>query len=124
MKAIGLVLAAAMLVSVSCDKNREAVTPKCDTFATIVDLRGLDGCGFVFELSDGTRLEPLLRNYVKGIDADEEMEADPLYLYDFVHGQHVKISYEVQQDYGSDCMVGQIVKITCLTEVRLEYSGK
>jgi hypothetical protein len=38
----------------------------CNTLATVRDLRGLDGCGFVFELADGKRLEPqitlLLRN--------------------------------------------------------------
>jgi hypothetical protein len=38
----------------------------CSTLATVHDLRGLDGCGFVFELADGKRLEPqitlLLRN--------------------------------------------------------------
>ena len=28
----------------------------CSTPATVVDLSGLDGCGFVFQLEDGTRL--------------------------------------------------------------------
>lgn len=32
----------------------------CDRHATVKNLTGLDGCGFVFELGNGSRLEPIL----------------------------------------------------------------
>ncbi|MES2799960.1 MAG: hypothetical protein V4638_08085 [Bacteroidota bacterium] len=66
--------------------------------ATLVDLTGLDGCGFVIELEDGSRLEP-----TNLLDYDNTP----------VNGKKVWVKYQTV-DGGSICMVGQIVEITCL----------
>jgi len=42
-----------------CSGDRDLPEAPCAMRATVVDLRGLDGCGFVFKLDDGTQLEPL-----------------------------------------------------------------
>lgn len=88
---------------------------ECNTRATVRDLRGLDGCGFVFELQDGTRLEPLVRFWC-GTPPVTEAPADPLKDFEFVDGKVVTIGYEVT-DMGSVCMVGPVVIINCISEV-------
>ena len=42
---------------INCDEE-ELLHASCDeaVFATVRDLTGLDGCGFVFELADGTTI--------------------------------------------------------------------
>lgn len=101
---------------VSCDEKEEAVSPDCDVVATVVDLRGLDGCGFVFELEDGTRLEPI-RVFFCGTPPMPEIPADPLNSFQFEAGKKVKISYDISQEIGSICMAGTPAKITCITEL-------
>lgn len=92
-------------------------TPQCIIPATVRDLTGLDGCGFVFELEDGTRIEPF---YVVGFcgtpPLPKEITDSPLYGFEFVDGKKVKLSYE-EAGVPSICMVGPVVKITCLEEV-------
>ncbi|MEY3237586.1 MAG: hypothetical protein RI883_1687, partial [Bacteroidota bacterium] len=61
---------------------------------------GLDGCGWVLELDNGSKLEP--QNL-----SDFEIE--------LVEGKDVHIRYEEVETF-SICMVGKIVKIECLTE--------
>lgn len=56
----------------------------------------LDGCNFIIELDDGTKLEP--------------MEVVP--VFEFRDGQKVKISYTPLEGVASTCMVGKLVKIT------------
>lgn len=111
-------LFALVIVSVSC-KNGEAIIKKstCATSATVRDLTGLDGCGFVFELEDGTRLEPLRIGYCGTPPLPKEVKDDPLYNFVFVDGKKVKIGYE-KLESPSICMVGPVVKITCLEEVK------
>jgi hypothetical protein len=84
--------------------------------ATVKDLTGLDGCGFVFELSDGTRLEPMRLLFCGTPPLPEEVTEDPLYNFQFIDGKQVRIKYEVLPDAASICMVGKIVKITCIEE--------
>lgn len=88
-------------------------------FATVKDLTGLDGCGFVFELADGTRLEPIRPQIFMCIPSSKEITEDPLYNFQFVEGKPVRIGYEEIQDVVSVCMVGKIAKITCLEEIKL-----
>lgn len=88
----------------------------CSTFATVRDLTGLDGCGFVFELEDGTRLEPVRTLFCGTPPLPKEATEDPLYGFEFVDGKRVKISYEETGDM-SICMVGPTVKITCIKEI-------
>jgi hypothetical protein len=94
----------------------ESVTP-CAEIATVKDLTGLDGCGFVFELEDGTRLEPILMARCGTPFSNWEMEEDPLSTFTFVDGKRVVIGYEELTDVGSICMVGKTVRITCLKEL-------
>lgn len=64
------------------------------------NLTGLDGCGWVLQLNDNSYLEAQNLN---------EFEIE------FVEGKDLHVKYE-EVDGGSICMVGKIVKITCLTE--------
>ena len=90
--------------------------------ATVRDLSGLDGCGFVFELVDGTRLEPLRLFHCGTPPLPKEVTEDPLYQFEFVDGRKVIIGYETQNDMGSYCMVGPVVKIICLEEIGAEQT--
>jgi hypothetical protein len=91
---------------------------ECNTPATVRDLTGLDGCGFVFELEDGNRLEPLRILYCGTPSAPNETKDNPLLDFEFVDGKKVMINYEILPNYGSICMVGPIVKIKCISEVK------
>lgn len=88
----------------------------CSTPATVRDLTGLDGCGFVFELNDGTRLEPVIIGYCGTPPLAKEIIEDPLYGFEFADGKRVLISYTLT-DGASICQVGPRVTITCITEV-------
>jgi hypothetical protein len=91
----------------------------CSTLATVRDLRGLDGCGFVFELADGKRLEPQILYYCGTPPLPKEVTENPLTGFDFVEGKKVKIGYEILESQASICMVGDVVKITCLEEIQV-----
>jgi len=96
------------ITSVSCDKG---------VLATVKDLTGLDGCGFVFELEDGSRLEPQMLMFCGTPPLPEEVTENPLYNFQWVDGKQVRIAYEEIPDSMSICMVGKIVKITCIEEI-------
>lgn len=68
--------------------------------AKMRNLAGLDGCGWVLELTDGSRLEPINLN---------------TYNLNLVEGKKIYVTYE---DFpgASICMVGKIVKITSVCE--------
>ena len=101
----------------ACDDN--LMQASCDegVRATVRDLTGLDGCGFVFELQDGTRLEPQRLMYCGTPPLPKEVTEDPLYNFEWVDGKQVVIAYKEVPETGSFCMVGPIVKITCLQEI-------
>jgi hypothetical protein len=115
MKAIAL-LVALMAVSVSCKKEEVTKESNCSPTikATVRDLKGLDGCGFVFELEDGSRLEPIMPTLEFCYIIDSPI--DPLLEFVFVDGKEVKINYE-KVERVSICMVGPTVRITCIEEV-------
>ena len=75
----------------------------CDTKATLEDYTGLDGCGFVLVLEEGQALE-------MG-DFDEEPN------FTFKKGMKVRISYIEMTETASICMVGPIVKLTCMEKI-------
>lgn len=106
MKKIFILLLLGISLAACDDKDSSS----CLTRATVKDLAGLDGCGFVFELEDGSKLEPLI---LMTLVADP---ANPLYGFEFVDGKQVKIGYE-ELAGASSCMSGQLVEITCLEEV-------
>ncbi len=62
--------------------------------ATVIDLRGLDGCSFLLQVHNQERLEP--------INLPEEMK---------VNGLAVMVTYEYHQG-ASICMAGKMIKIT------------
>ena len=102
----------------ACDDETFA-TKSCNpgTLATVKDLTGLDGCGFVFELADGTRLQPEMWGFCGTPPLPDEVTENPLYNFQFVDGKKVRIGYEEVKGAASICMVGKIVKITCIEEV-------
>ena len=103
----------------SCEEEIDpSVSCSIGVEATIRDLTGLDGCGFVFELNDGTRLEPLRLDYCGTPPLPKEITEDPLYNLIWVNGKRVKIGYEVTKAV-SVCMAGPIVKINCLEELNV-----
>lgn len=90
------------IITVSC-KNHEIVTETAcieGENATIVDMRGLDGCTFALRLENGKRLEPI---NLKAFDVD------------IVDGKQVCITYHTV-DMVSICMVGEIVELDSMTE--------
>ncbi len=103
----------------SCDED--LMRASCDeaVLATVRDLRGLDGCGFVFELADGTRLEPQMLGYCGTPPLPKEITENPLYDFEWIDGKQVRIGYKEITDAASICMVGKIVKITCVEEVSI-----
>ncbi len=107
-----------LLVSLfQCGKDSNEIdgeNTSCLTEATVVDMTGLDGCALMFELADGTRLEPEMRTYVQTPTKEE----DPLYHFDLKAGQIVKINWEESTDVAGICMAGPIVFITCITEYK------
>jgi hypothetical protein len=89
----------------SCKKPRSTAPVKnCGTPATVRDLRGLDGCGFVLELPSGQRLEPVKTN--SGNSA--------LTNFTWKDGQRVTIAYQELNGQASTCMVGKPVEVTCI----------
>ena len=91
-------------------------TTDCLTPATVRNLAGFDGCGWVFELNDGTRLEPYWQwGWCGTPPLPKEQTEDPLYNFEFVEGKKVLINYE-EVNVVSTCMVGPNVKITCINE--------
>jgi len=66
----------------------------------VKDYTGLDGCGFVIELSDGTKLEPFY------IDTAFTLHDD----------QHVYVKYGILKDHASICMVGYPARIYSIHE--------
>jgi len=100
-------------------KDEQPIVITCDNavLATVKDLTGLDGCGFVFELADGTKLEPQMLFYCGTPPLPKEVTENPLDDFQWVDGKQVRIAYEEIPDAASICMAGKIVKITCLEEV-------
>lgn len=94
------------------EKTAEYVPVGCSEIASVVDFTGLDGCGLMLELKDGTRLNPEKRQYFV---APKE-EDDPLYYFTLIAGEKVKIGYKETQGMDA-CMAGKTVFITCITKV-------
>jgi hypothetical protein len=120
-----LILTTALLLLILTGCSNEGFYPSVPCTqgveATVRDLTGLDGCGFVFELEDGTRLEPLRMFFCGTMPLPKEITEDPLYQFEFVAGKKVIIGYESTKAM-SVCMVGPVVKITCLEEVGVEQT--
>jgi hypothetical protein len=120
MKTLLMILAAA-LFAVGCDTDNGTDAPEspaCSVKATIRDKRGLDGCDFVFELPDGTLVEPL-RVFWCGTPPVATPPPDPLIDFEFVDGKQVLIAYENASGV-SVCMAYPMIRVTCIREVTPE----
>ena len=109
-----LILSLVLLGTVtSCQKNEMALPNACGTMATIRDMRGLDGCGFVLELDNGEKLESV---YTYGFCGTPPLPAPIIDQVTFADGKRVSIAFNVLPDRASICMVGKVVEITCISE--------
>jgi hypothetical protein len=110
------VIAAVLLTSLfkcgGSEKVGDYVPVGCNEIATVTDFTGLDGCGMMLVLEDGTRLNPERRQYFQV----PKREDDPLYYFTLTAGDKVKIAYN--EVNGADiCMAGKPVFITCITKI-------
>lgn len=102
-----------LLSIMSCDSETSEIkcnAEGCSVEAVVKDLTGLDGCGFVLELTDGTRIIPERRTYIQA----PSREDDPLYYFDLQAGKSVRVSY-IESLAITSCMAGQVVFLTCIT---------
>lgn len=113
--ALLLLLSLLLLSAVtSCQKNEVSPATSCGTFATIRDMSGLDGCGFVLELDNGEKLEPV---YDYGWCGTPPLPAPVIDNVQFLDGKRVTIAYKELTDKVGICMAGKVVEITCISEV-------
>jgi len=111
------ILSVLLILIIAC-KHDDVKPNDCQITATVKDLRGLDGCGFVFVLADGKVLEPYWQwGFCGTPPLPEGMKEDPLYNFQYADGKQIKISYELVKDAFSICMTGEMAKITCITEI-------
>ena len=107
-KALLLGFISLTLLANTCEKSGNDPAPytsSCENAVqvTMNNLTGLDGCGWLLTLADGTRLEPInLDSYI----------ATP------VEGEKIWASITPRTDLASICMVGPIVEITCVDRVQ------
>ncbi len=95
MKTIYLLVFTILLFSyTSCEKDNPTGLGEIE--GIVRDYTGLDGCGFIIELMNGEKLEP-----VEVTDTN----------FVFMDGQRVAVTYTELTDMGSYCMVGKVVRI-------------
>ena len=83
-----------------CEKDDPAITGEIE--GIVKDYTGLDGCGFIIELVNGEKLEPV------------EIVSKVFKLFD---NQRVALTYTELTDYSSICMVGKIARIETIREI-------
>lgn len=123
-EAITLLLACLLIISCANEEiiPEENDLKQCSTPATIRDYTGLDGCGYALELNDGTILESVSLVVCSPPPQSIMTLDDPLFNYR-IDGLKVLIDYE-NYTGGSVCMVGELVRITCITKVESSSSDE
>ncbi|WP_157493964.1 hypothetical protein [Fulvivirga imtechensis] len=102
----------------SCESEAIEVNKSCTYNATIKDLSGLDGCGYLFMLENGDYLEPVWRwGFCGTPPLPEGATEDPLWDFQFEDGKKLRLGFEYTNNYGSSCMKGKTVIITCLETI-------
>ena len=92
-----------------CDETEPIESP-CGEMATVKDLTGLDGCGYVFELADATRLELMPMCGTPPLSKGLEM----LSKIELRDGFKVSISYTIIPESASICMAADyIINSSC-----------
>jgi len=105
-----------LLLSLNSCTEKDLPTTACDTLATVKDLRGLDGCDYVFVLDNGQKLEPVFSTGWCSTPSSPDFQTNSLQNFTLEDGQRVTIGYTAVEA-GSICMIGQPVQITCISEV-------
>ena len=82
----------------SCNKESECENSHS---AKLVDMTGLDGCSWMIELNNGTRLEPTNLN-----DFNINLQEN----------QKIWVVYHTAAQMASICMHGEIVTVDCILE--------
>ena len=82
----------------SCNKESECEDSHS---AKLVNMTGLDGCSWMIELGDGTKLEPTNLN-----DFNINLQEN----------QKIWVVYHTAAQMASICMHGEIVTIDCISE--------
>ena len=95
-----IILLSIVIMQQSCEEKVEK-SCKDSQEGVLVNLTEFDGCGWIIQLRNSTRLEPINLN-----DFDIEL----------VENKSVCIQYQIRTDLASICMVGQIVEITSIEE--------
>jgi hypothetical protein len=90
---------AAIFTLTGCEGEQPDIVK--ESTGIVKDYSGLDGCGFIIELSDGTKLEPFY------LDSSFIFEDD----------QHVLVEYAILEDHASICMVGYPARIYSVREI-------
>jgi hypothetical protein len=90
----------------------------CTTLATVKDMRGLDGCGFILVLDSGEKLQPVADFDFTGLclwtgALQQQPNANEPALTD---GLRVRIGYKEVSRLNA-CMLGKTVQLTCLSVV-------
>jgi hypothetical protein len=93
------ILLIGLLFDLAC---RNEVACENYTSGELKNLSGLDGCQWVIELTDGSRLE-----LVNLGEFDVTLE----------EGKRLEFTYKERKDMSSICMIGTLVELTCLSEV-------
>lgn len=90
-----IVLATISMFVFACEKE---TVNKCENSqeGVLKNLTGIDGCGWIIQISDSIKLEP--------INLDE-------FDIELAENKSVCIQYHERKDLGSYCMVGKIVEI-------------
>ncbi|MEX1237325.1 MAG: hypothetical protein WD994_03545 [Pseudomonadales bacterium] len=66
----------------------------------VLDMRDLDGCGWLIELESGEKLQP--------VNLSEDFHQQ---------GKQVRLTYEPEPGMMSACMAGEIVRLTAIREI-------
>ena len=96
LKILNLFLVLIVAVSFLSCKNETANKCENATKGTLKNMTGLDGCGWIIQLSDGTKLEPINLE-----DFDVEL----------IENKSVCFRYHEKEEYGSYCMAGTVIEI-------------
>lgn len=88
-----------MLALLACSKSNDTSACPDGVEATFRDLTGLDGCGYVLELKDGSILE------VVNLD---QLSVTP------EEGLKVRVKYNNAPNFASICMAGTLVTVDCI----------
>jgi len=97
-----LVLAITLLaLTSSCLEKNDKNTCPNQVEAKIIDMSSLDGCGWMIQLNDGSKLNP--------INLDD-------FSISLLDGNNIKLSYTENTEMMDICMSGKIISIICISD--------